>query len=163
MLNAPYYVDKGTQNVYSGEIHADVTIEAGVTMIFNTSTGLVVGNGTNGSLKAIGTQAKPIIFKGANPGNGSWVGLSFNTASVNNGLEYCTVDGGGASNPPYNDASEKGNIVLGSWYSATANLFLRNSTLKNSGCWGIFIDSNTSLNLGTGVTYQNNTCGNKNK
>jgi hypothetical protein len=164
LLNAPYRFEKGTQNVYFGEIQADVTVQPGVTMLFNTNSGLMIGEGNAGSLNAKGTTAQPITFKGVNSGNGGWVGLSYTTNSLNNILQNCIIDGGGASNPPANNSNEKGNIVVGSLYSSTAKLTINSGvTVKNSASWGIYQDINTNATVSSDIVYQNNTGGNKNK
>ena len=164
LLNAPYQFQMGTMNVYMGEILADVTVEPGVTMQFATSTGLMIGAGGAGSLNAIGTHTSPINFKGVNSGQGSWMGLFYTTASTNNILSYCTVDGGGASVPTFAETHAKGDIIVGSLYSTTAKLYLNSFvTIQNSGGYGVYIGTNASVNFSDPITYQSNVSGDKNK
>jgi hypothetical protein len=163
LLNAPYRVEYGTMNVYSGEITADVTVEPGVTMLFDTNTYLEIGEGAAGSLNATGTTAKPITFKGVNAGNGSWIGLLYTTASVKNILGNCIVDGGGSDVPRFAMDNSKGDIIVGSLYNMTTAKLTINSgtTIKNSGGYGIYTTTASDLIINSAPVYQNNTSGNK--
>ncbi len=126
-----------------------LTVKPGVVMEFETGTGLRLGTQASdqldrtGSLHAVGTAADSIIFRGAVPGRGAWLGIGINSASANNRFAYCSISGGGAA-PVYN-AGGVGNLVLTN-ESTTVNI--SNSTIRSSGGWGIG-------KVGFGIMYVN--------
>lgn len=72
-----------------------LTIEAGVTFLFEESTGLYVKE--TGALKAIGTATNKIIFEGVNKDKGSWKGIYFrSTQSTQNMIKHASVYYAGA-------------------------------------------------------------------
>jgi len=78
------------------EIISDVIIEPGTVIKFLSGSSLIIGWTDFGSLKAVGTPDKPIIFTSAasSPGKGDWVGIYFeshNASSVSE-LSYCTIE-----------------------------------------------------------------------
>lgn len=121
LAGSPYTV---TGEVIVGAA-ATLTVEAGVTVRFNTYCGLTV----NGRLVAVGTGALPITFttSAANPTRGAWDGISIagvSTAPISGSvLDHVVIEFGG-----YNDA----NLRLG-YASATVS----NSTIQYSGGAGI--------------------------
>ncbi len=128
---------------------ATLTIDPGVTLRFKKGGVLYVDyfSGTTaatGTLIAVGTSAKPIVFTSAEPAPvaGDWLGLSFgDLPSVNDQLDFVTVEyaGGssssGSSSCPYpatpiNDAAIR-------IHGAPASAFITNTTISNSASNGI--------------------------
>ncbi|MEM6842721.1 MAG: IPT/TIG domain-containing protein [Bacteroidota bacterium] len=137
-----------------------LTIEPGVTMEFETSAGIALGSPgtdcgvTSGVFNAVGTAEEPIILKGTAEGQGAWVGIGINSSSSENKLIYCTLSGGG-SKQLYN-AGGRGNLVI----HCQGRAEVRNSTINDSGGWGIdFVQGGNSLTESDNV-FDNNAEGN---
>jgi hypothetical protein len=91
----PYRVVSGETNV--APIQAELTIEAGVTILMDPSQGWTVNTG--GSLKAMGTMADPIVIKSSSPspGMGAWNRITVaQTASTDSSLAWTTISDGAA-------------------------------------------------------------------
>jgi hypothetical protein len=90
------WVIEGTVSVTS-----DLVIEPGTIVKFKPDAELAIGYGAYGSLKAIGTAEKPIVFTSAtsNPTAGNYRGITFweNAASTSK-LSWCTIEYAGNSN-----------------------------------------------------------------
>lgn len=146
-LNVPYRV--------FGEARAEnvLTIEAGTTIEFATDASLKIDEATGG-IRAIGTAAEPITFKGANPGKGAWEGIFIDNNNVNNRMDYCVIDGGGSATDIW--FSRKSNLYIGQYEKG--HLDMSNCQSNNSGGWGIcrYATSTGSLN---DITYTGNTSG----
>jgi hypothetical protein len=158
-LDVPYRIetDQAGRETY---VERALTIEAGTILEFETSAGFVLGSPgvdcspTTGTLNAEGTANEPIIFRGATDGQGTWLGLGINSNTSANRLIYCEISGGG-SKQMYN-AGGQGNIVM----TCGSDLILENSTVKDSGGWGIdFVQGSNSLSQ-SGNTFANNASGN---
>jgi hypothetical protein len=97
----------------------------------------------NGSLSAEGASGNPVTFKGENELKRYWEGIEFETNNPDNLLDNVDVAHGGAN----------------SW----ANVFLQNgsrctvtnSLLRLSSTYGIWTDSNTTLEA-SNKAFQNN-------
>lgn len=114
----------------STNIPDDVIIMPGVTIAFETNTGLWIRGG--GSLKAVGTSDKKITFTGVDKARGAWAGIHFDSNDSKNELSYTIVEysGGGESSWA---TSEKGGIVIG----AGSSLKLTNSLIQHCKGWGV--------------------------
>ena len=126
---------------------ATLTIEPGVTIRFNLSTGLFIGSGTNrGALVAAGTPADPIIFttNNAAPAPGQWRSIYFAAAtdSATSILEHCVVEYGGQS--------DLGNIAT---YGSSPTI--RNCTIHDSSGSGIRGSAGPSPRIEDNVLYAN--------
>lgn len=157
-LDVPYRINVSNsgREVY---VEKAITIEAGTILEFETGAGIVLGSPgvdcipTTGSIKAIGTAENPIIFRGANEGVGTWLGLGFNSSTSLNELMHCQISGGG-SKQMYN-AGGQGNLVI----HCKGNLKITNSTIKDSGGWGVdFVQGGNSLSESDN-TFENNSSG----
>jgi hypothetical protein len=157
-LDVPYRInrDRAGRKTY---VEKALTIEPGVILEFETAAGIVLGSPgvdcipLTGSLSAVGTADDPIIFRGATGGQGTWLGLGFNSSTSDNLLEYCEISGGGASQM-YN-AGGQGNLVM----TCSASLDVNNCTISDSGGWGIdFVQGTNSLTQANN-TFSNNTDG----
>ena len=158
-LEVPYRIaqDEDGRVTY---VERALTILPGVIMEFETAAGIILGNPSfdctplTGSLNAEGSAEEPIIFKGVTDGQGTWRGIGINSSAATNLLKYCEISGGGASQM-YN-VGEQGNIVI----HCQGALNLENSTIKDSGSWGIdFVQGGNSL-TNTNNTFVNNADGN---
>lgn len=158
-LEVPYRIspDGLGRETFVGKV---LTIEPGVVMEFETSAGIILGSPgtdcgvTSGVFNAVGTAEEPIILKGATEGQGAWVGIGINSSSSENKLIYCTLSGGG-SKQLYN-AGGQGNLVI----HCEGRAEVRNSTISESGGWGIdFVQGGNSLTESDN-TFDNNAEGN---
>jgi hypothetical protein len=157
-LEVPYRIEteESGRETY---VERAITIEAGAILEFETGAGMVLGSPgvdcipTTGSMNAQGTAEEPIIFRGATEGQGTWLGIGINSSTSANRFTYCEISGGG-SKQMYN-AGGQGNIVM----TCGANLILENSTVENSGGWGVdFVQGSNSLSQ-SGNTFTNNASG----
>ena len=71
-----------------------LTVSPGTTITFGQ--GAVLAIETNGSLNAVGTAEKPIVFRGKDATAGSWGGLVIESRSSHNSLSYFTIEDAGA-------------------------------------------------------------------
>lgn len=155
-LDAPYFMR--TNGRY--DIEAALTLEAGVSLTFNSNGKLNILQG--GSLKAIGTSSDPIIFTGLEEVQGYWNGIEFyRTNSNNNILDHTVVEYGGGGGDP----STSGNIDSVCFSSDPTRFTIKNSTIKDSFGWGIFKYKDQAggcyITL-SGNTYSNNASGDVN-
>ncbi len=158
-LEVPYRIEteESGRETY---VEKAITIEAGAILEFETGAGLVLGSPgvdcipTTGSLNAQGTTEEPIVFRGAVEGQGTWLGIGINSSTSTNLFTHCEISGGG-SKQMYN-AGGQGNLVI----HCSGNLTIENSTIKDSGGWGIdFVQGGNSLSE-SGNTFSNNASGN---
>ncbi len=154
-LDVPYYM----RSSFAYGIDAALTLEAGVSLTFNAGTGLSVSS--SGSLKAIGTEAEPILFTGLEASPGYWEGIVFRYSnSLNNQLDYVTVEYAGAGN-----VSNSGNIESSCTSGSPTRFSVTNSTIENSASWGVYkagtVEDGCNITLSNN-TYNNNTSGNVN-
>ena len=81
------------------KVEAPLTIEPGVTIAFEQDGGMSVkdyGDRT-GSITAIGTEEKPIVFTGTNQVAGAWRQIFMTSGSLNNKLYHCIIEYAGAT------------------------------------------------------------------
>lgn len=158
-LDVPYRIEteRSGRETY---VETAITVEPGTILEFETGAGLVLGSPgvdcipTTGSLNAEGTASEPIIFRGASEGQGTWLGIGINSSTSANLFTYCEISGGGAEQM-YN-AGGQGNIVI----HCSGSLTLENSTIGDSGGWGVdFVQGGNSLSQSSN-TFSNNALGN---
>jgi hypothetical protein len=141
-IDAPYLITGGSNDVI--EVQKALTIEAGATLAFSSTSGLLVTE--NGALKAVGTSTLPITFTGVQKTAGYWMGVCYrNTPSVDNVLDYVVMEYGGSTYFSYTD-SQKANLAItvsGGTYHCT--VAVTNSTFSNSGGYGIVLSSSYTL------------------
>lgn len=112
---------------------ADIKIEPGVVIEFEENAGIYIDdfNVTKASLAAVGTQEKPIIFRGVVKTKGFWKGILFDTGSTKNELNHVQIShAGGAS---MNSNNDKGAVIL--W--ADSKLRIKNSIISKSLTYGL--------------------------
>lgn len=137
-LNVPYQMTGATI------IASEVTIEAGVTLLFDPDAGLEV---IDGALIAVGEADAPIIFEAVSTNNigeldpsaGLWSGLMFSDDDGDNELSFVEVRFGGGF--PYPNTFETGNIYV----RREATLEINNSIVAGSGGYGIFVENGGDL------------------
>lgn len=121
-------------------IRGDVTINPGVTIVFEQHKGLDV---MIGSLNAKGTAEKPIVFTGLGETNAYWRGIVIHTNSELNEFDHVTIEDAGSQ--IMIDAPIKANVaVVGNSYSS-ASLKIRNSKFSGSGGHGLYVVGASTL------------------
>ena len=110
-------------------VEIDLKIEPGVVIEFTDNAGMKIE--TTGSVSAIGTQSKPIVFTGEDKAKGSWKGVHSFSESVKNRFDYVTIEYGGGDS--FNSNGDLGNPTLRSG----AYFLLNNVTLKNGFSYGL--------------------------
>ncbi|HEU4636483.1 MAG TPA: hypothetical protein VFS41_09915 [Edaphobacter sp.] len=110
----------------SADVSAPVTVNPGTTVIFGENAALNLEDG--GSLKAIGTPEKPIVFRGKEHAPGFWDGISFGTNSPGNRLSYVTVEDAGPKGSS-DDAAVQ--VTVG------ARLAIDHTTIRNAAGIGL--------------------------
>lgn len=134
----------------SAELRANLTIEAGVTMLFNA--GLRFWVTSDGALTAEGTASEKITFSGLSEAPGAWNGFEIASPSVLNKIDYGVVSYGG------NSGGRGANIYMfGS--SPGSQLTISNSTISNSQTYGVYGASGTVNLTESGNTFSNNPSG----
>lgn len=108
---------------------ADVVIEPGVTIRMGESSSITVAEG--GSLSAVGTAALPIRFLGEQDAPGFWDNIDILSSNPLNELTHVEVANAGGNN--------FGAIYL------TGRLILTNSTIRDSGDYGLETTSSAVL------------------
>jgi hypothetical protein len=93
-------------------VSAGLTIPAGAVVSFCEGASIIVKS--SGYLKADGTSADPIVFKGATSTKGFWDGIRIESNNPNNVFNYVT----------FRDAG-------GYWYFDDAGIFVANSAMLN--------------------------------
>ena len=128
---------------YTTQTTAVLTIEPGVVVRFEPGTGLYIGLNNAGSstydyygaLSAQGTADFPVVFtsNAPAPAPGDWKGIYFSnfTHDSKSMIEHVIVEYGGNSH--------NANI-----YCASASPTIKNSTIRNSGSRGIYVDGGSS-------------------
>ena len=135
LANSPYVVT-GTVTV-DGATNPVLTIQPGVSVKFNSGTGLVIGlsGGNTGALQANGTSSQPITFTAntASPTPGFWQGVYFQNCAGSSSLSYATVQYGGSNSlfraglqvattcsPSLSNLTVQNNALVGAWISGGA-------------------------------------------
>lgn len=122
-------------------VNSDLTIEAGTKIEFKEGASLHIGEGTYGSLIALGTSDNPITFTSSSivPSKGDWVGVIFHdyNSSSTTEMTYCKFYYGGHG---ITYANEGGVIEL---YSTSVKM--SNCTIEKSLGSGIYLDINSEF------------------
>ncbi len=137
-IGIPYFIK---QHIY---IKASVEIEAGNTFLMGNDT--KIGISDSGSIKAIGTQDKPIVFTSskATKDAGDWRLIEiYSTASADNTFEYVTLEFGG-----------NGDYGL-LWIDEGADVIIKNTTFKESASYGIYAETGVVISSFSGNKFEN--------
>ncbi|MEE9494398.1 MAG: Calx-beta domain-containing protein [Gammaproteobacteria bacterium] len=160
-LDVPYFFSK--ENTFY-TIGSFVTIQPGVTLIFNAKSRWTVDS--NGFLNARGTASEPIVFTGLEDIPGYWAGIHISRSNnVNNQFDHVVIEYGGSTNTQLGNNNTSGNITMDCFLSTRAAFIsITNSTLKDSGGWGIYRKEAFNCHLTqTNNTFSNNFKGDVNQ
>jgi Bacterial Ig-like domain (group 2) len=124
-----------------------LTIEPGSVIGFETNLRLELSR--DASVKAMGTSSDPIDLKGTQGQRGFWGGLLFKGQTKGNVLEYTNVeDGGGVS---YSGSIPKSAVTI----IESSEVTLRNSSIQESGGYGLYAHFSTTPALENTTIYNN--------
>ena len=140
----PDYIVTGNLTV-SG---AKLTVQPGVIVAFQSDRRLWIDN--DATISAIGTETNPILFTGEQKSNGFWKGIAVWTNSTENEMEYVTIEYAGSSN------HGSGVPIAGLAIGNSGKLSLNNSTITNSGDYGMYVEINAQINTFSQNTFNNN-------
>ncbi len=144
-LGVPYTLGANTDF----DVMADLTLMPGVSIL--AREGALIDVQSDGSLKAIGNNAKPISIIGLEPNTaGYWVGIYIRSPSMNNQMDYVTISGGG--NPRHGALIKPLQNIL---VEDGGTLTIKNSTVKNSADAGIRQENDGTVTQ-EAVVFENN-------
>ncbi|PQJ36172.1 hypothetical protein BSZ35_17595 [Salinibacter sp. 10B] len=127
-----------------------LTIEAGVTIEFESDTGLkVCGDGS--ALVAQGTSSNGILMTGTTNQAGFWQGIGINSSNNNNELSGVTLEYAGSNNL-YTFVNGTGGLQLKSGSSIT----ITNTTIRNNSNYGLTAQGNIDLSGFSSNTFADN-------
>lgn len=134
----------------SAELRSVITIEAGVTLLFNA--GLRFWVTSDGAVIAEGTASEKITFSGLSEAPGAWNGFEIASPSVQNKIDFGIVSYGG------NSGGRGANIYM---FGSTpgSQLTITNSTISDSQTYGIYGTSGTVNLTESGNTFSGNSSG----
>jgi len=140
-ISIPYFVSSNNTT----SINAQLTIEPGTEIQFNSSGGLNIQ--TDGVLIAQGTPAQPIIFTGALQFPGYWNGIQHTFSnSPSNIIDNAVIEYAGAPS---------GNTqALVGYFGTNTSGNVTNTVLRGSQTNGIWIDANTAGDFTTGNSFE---------
>lgn len=134
------------------DIEATLTVEPGTVIEFENGTGFEIREA--GALNAEGTEDEQIIFTGTDGQPGWWNGLFFrDSENLNNVLDYAIVEYAGGEEFT---GSGEANIVVGRSLGGDASVTITNTTLRNSGSYGMYVHSNGELSEFVMNTFSDN-------
>ena len=150
-MNCVDYVAKDTfASTYNIEVRAGtLTIEPGVVVAFEEGRALVIRD--SGKLVAAGTADKPIILTGTSASRGYWAGLALGGAATA-ALEHVTIEYGGSRDLTSSNYTAPANLAV----EGDNTLTMRNSTLRESAGYGLFVHYNATLPDFSGNTLSAN-------
>lgn len=123
------------------DVSAELTIAPGSVLVFKKGTTLIIT--ASGTLKAVGTAAKPILFTGEQKVRGHWGGVVIANSTAANELQHATIEYGGSTAPSF---GQKANLALTTSSSSTAvNASISNCTLRESAGYGFFLSDRATV------------------
>lgn len=134
-------------------VAGDIKIEPGVVIEFEQNAGINVDdfNVPKASLSAVGTEDKPIVFRGVTNDPGHWGGIRYNSNSSLNELTYVYIEDAGGTSMGGN--GEKAGVIV----YAESKLKMTNSKVTNSENYGLNAQyNNTDLTLSDNIFTNNN-------
>lgn len=115
------------------DVNSDLTIEPGTTILMRGSTFEV---SDDGSLRAVGTEARPIIFKGEQETANYWDALYIKSNNTNNHLEHVIISHAGRPDYDfYNPLS----------LDRDARLTVKDITITDSLSHGVFVPESNNF------------------
>ena len=148
-LNVPYFV-RGDISISNSEF----SIARGATFLFDAERSMVIGSGS--IITMSGTEDEPITFSASQQTPGWWDGMVIvGTTHPNNIMEHVIIEYGGRST--YHGSTEPANLTISrSVGSNAAGVALKNSTMRHSAGYGLFLHSNGSMQGSENNTYTDN-------
>lgn len=148
-LSAPYLVLTRVRN------HADLVVAPGARVEFAQDGYLEIGDFSDatGSLSAVGTADKPIIFTGNDTVNGYFKGIGVFTNASANKLEHVEINYGGSDGWTGNAET-----FAGLYLAADGGMALSNVSFSESGGYGIYLTEDSSITCDA-LTFDANTDG----
>lgn len=144
-IDAPYLISTGIW------VSAALEVAPGAVLAFDAGQNMTIDS--SGSLNAVGTEAAPIYFTGAEATPGYWGGLRFyNSNNSANVLEYTVFEYGGG----YYDA----NLFITGSSSNPSQVTVTNSAFENSAEWGVLLSG--TVNVNADIATANSFAGNAN-
>lgn len=137
------------------DINGVLTLSPGFHMMIDENVLITV----DGALISEGTGTDQITLTSSNSTGGiHWKGLYFTSSTSNNSLDYTTVSYAGNSAINFSGSDYKANVGVNSG----AQVNITNSTITNSGGYGIYSKGNTNNyeDAGANNTFSNNPDGN---
>ncbi len=131
-VDIPYLVNEG---IY---VEETLTINAGVTLLFNDDTYIEVISA--GKITANGTTEKPITFSHVEGETGQWQGV-YIYSSVSNSLQHCIIEHGGSG-------SESQNLYV----NESAKVSLSDCVIRNSTGYGVVLYNSSNVTA-SNVTF----------
>ena len=132
-------------------VNSDLTIRPGVVIYFADHTTM---NIATGKLSAIGTEDKKILFRGYGNTPAYWRGLVIQSNNEENTLEHVTITGGGSM--ALNGSQVVASLYLEGTPTSGAALRISNTTIVQSGGFGLFVSGMSSLTGFANNTFQQN-------
>ncbi len=148
LANDVPYRFSGTTEVKNG---AQLSIDAGVEMEFASGAGLSVNDDAS-SLVAEGTSSEGIVMMGAQQQDGFWQGVAFDSDNQQNEMSYVEVAYAGGGTWSISGPDEAASVML----ESGSRLSLSNSTIRNSGSYGLYGNGGTNLSGFASNTFENN-------
>ncbi len=154
---ATYHVIRASPQSFYVGVGGELTLSPGSTLRFEGDQTLLV---QGGGLSAIGTAEAPIVFTGTEQVRGHWGGIGFvGTDLPMNRLEHVIVEYGGGRLIGAG-AAEMANVVITRGGSnAHSRVTIQNSTLRESGEYGLWVRRDSKLTSFTGNTLTRNKLG----
>lgn len=131
----------------SAELKTSLTIEPGVTWLFNSGKRLWVTS--DGALIANGSASEKITFSGITSSPGAWHGIELNSSSPENIINNAIISYGGST------GGRDANIYMFN----PSKLTLTNSTISDSQTWGVFLAPGSTDLTESNNTFNNNASG----
>jgi hypothetical protein len=136
---SPWHVHKSVQ--VGGSSAPVLTIEPGVTVLFDKGTHLEVGDSMPGTLQAVGTKSLPIMLTSSatTPKAGDWGNIWLAShADQSSTMQYVTVDYAGATVSPLLDVpTDDGAIIIDGGMTNAFQILLQNVTVSHTSSSGI--------------------------
>lgn len=162
---SPYYIT-GNRTILSGAV---VTVEAGVHILFNSNTSLVVGSTSSGGLIVNGFSGNPVVFSANSdtPTPGFWNYLRTASSSSNLvNITYAVFEYGGSTtgnvdvnggNPQFTNCVFRNSLNYGLYHtSSTASATIQDCSFQNNGVYPLYWNTNQVHNILTGNTFSGN-------
>ncbi|MEM6291024.1 MAG: right-handed parallel beta-helix repeat-containing protein [Myxococcota bacterium] len=130
----------------------DWVIEPGVEIQIAQDVNIVIED--TGSINAVGTDAEPIRVVGAEPLQGYWQGIEIHSVSASNVFDNVEMRHGGSAG--FNGSEDSDGTLFIGGFGGDGSVTIRNSTVADSGGYGLVVWSNSDLLDCGSVTFEGN-------